>query len=477
METINFNRFRLLSDDQLAMIDQSSRALLWEVGVKVDADDALDYYENFGCAVNRETHMVRIPNSVITKTLSMCASTVRLYDRRHDEPMVVGGNNVHFGTVGIATNVLDFETNEYRGVLTKDLIDFISLADALPNVDYLQAPATPTEVPADVVDLIETRELLLHTSKHFIAEAANGRNVRKTIAMAAEVAGGLEKLRERPFLTMQICLTSPLHFRRDCSELAIEWGKYGLPFFIESGPMSGGTGPATLAQNLILANAELLNAFVMIKAVNPDTPVMYFSWARILDMKRATCSHGGPEFGMQRICTTQMAKYYGLPSGGGATLADTKCIDAQLGMEKMGSALLPALAGNNMCSGMGLFADENAISMETLVIDNEIVGWINRVLRGVRVDKETTDLAVFKEVGPGGDFVRCRHTRENYLKEQFIPEIMDRGYLAIDKDPLKNPMRKRVRKYYEKVMKDYKAPEVSSEVAAKLDEIINSEEV
>ena len=477
MQTLNFERFRLLNDDQLRMIDQASRALLWEVGIKVDADDALDYYENFGCTVDRESHMVRIPNSVINKTLSMCSSTVRLYNRRDPEPMIVGGNNVHFGTVGIATNVLDYQTNEYRAVLTQDLIDFISLADALPNVDYLQAPATPTEVPAGVVDLIETRELLLHTTKHFIAEGANGQNVRKTIAMCSEIAGGLENLKKRPFITMQICLTSPLHFRKDCSELAIEWGKHGLPFFIESGPMSGGTGPATLSQNLILANAELLNAFVMIKAVNPDAPVMYFSWARILDMKRATCSHGGPEFGMQRICTTQMAKYYGLPAGGGATLADTKCIDPQLGMEKMGSALLPALAGCNMCSGMGLFADENAISMETLVIDNEIVGWVNRVLQGVRVNNETTDLAIFKEVGPCGDYVRTAHTRENYAKEQFMPEIMDRGYLAIDKDPLKNPMRKRVRKYYDKVMKNYKAPEYPEGTEAKLNEIIFSEEV
>lgn len=477
MQTLNFERFRLLTDEQLHMIDQSSRALLWEVGVKVDADDALDYYENFGCTVDRETHMVRIPNSVITKTLSMCASTVRLYDRQHDEPMVVGGNNVHFGTVGIATNVLDFQTNEYRSVVTQDLIDFISLADVLPNVDFVHVPATPTEVPASVVDLIETRELLLRTKKHIIAEAANGENTRKTVAMCAEIAGGLENLKKRPFITMQICLTSPLHFRKDCSELAIEWGKHGLPFFIESGPMSGGTGPATLAQNLILANAELLAAFTMVKAVNPDCPIMYHSWARILDMKRATCSHGGPEFGMQRICTTQIAKYYGLPCGGGATLADTKCIDAQLGMEKMGSALLPALAGCNMCHGMGLFADENAISMETLIIDNEIVGWVNRVLKGVRVDMETTDLAVFKEVGPCGDYVRCTHTRENYAKEQYLPEIMDRGYLAIDKDPLKNTMAKRVRKYYDKVMKNYKAPEYPEGTEAKLNEIIFSEEV
>ena len=175
---------------------------------------------------------------------------------------------------------------------------------------------------------------------------------------------------------------------------------------------------------------------------------------------------------MLRVGTSQLAKYYGLPCGGGSVLADTKSIDVQLGMEKMGTGLLLALAGTNMCTGMGLFADENAISLETLVIDWEITGWIERVLRGIEVTKETCDLAVFKEVGPGGDFVRSAHTRENYKKESFLPHIMDRGYLALDKDPLAKEMRKRAKKLYPKLMQDYKAPEIPAEVIAGIDEII-----
>ena len=469
-------RFKLLSDADLLRIDQASRALLWEVGSEVNDPRALDYFEQAGAKVDRSINRVYIPDHLITKTLNMCSSSVRLYNRRDDKPMLVGGDEVYFGTVGIATNVLDFETNEYRAVLTQDLIDIIELSDVQERPDYILVPATPTDVPPATVDLVETRELLLHTSKHFIAEAQNAVNCRKAIEMCAEVAGGLDKLQAKPFMTMLVTLTSPLHFRQDVSDLIIETAKVGLPLFIESGPMSGGTGPATLAGNLVCANAEILNAFVLAKAVNPEVPLVYASWARTLDMLRATCSHGGPEFPMQRVGTSQLAKYYGLPCGGGAVLGDTKSIDVQLGMEKMGTGLLPALAGCNMCTGMGLFADENAISLETLVIDQEVTGWIRRVLRGIEVTAETTDLAVFKEVGPGGDFVRCANTRDNYQKEQFLPQIMDRGYLALDKDPLAKTMRKRARKLYPKLMKNYKAPEISAEVVAKLNEIIAREE-
>jgi trimethylamine--corrinoid protein Co-methyltransferase len=201
--------------------------------------------------------------------------------------------------------------------------------------------------------------------------------------------------------------------------------------------------------------------------------LIYASWARILDMRAATCSHGGPEFPLLRVGTTQMAKYYGLPSGGGGILADTKSIDVQLGIEKLGTGLMPALAETNMVVGMGLFADENAISLETLVIDNDIVGWIRRAARGIEVTDETTDLAVIKEVGPGRDFISTSHTRENYKKEMFLPKMMDRGFLALDKDPEEKTMRKRARKHYTKVLEKYVPPVLPDDIETKLDRIIN----
>ena len=172
-----------------------------------------------------------------------------------------------------------------------------------------------------------------------------------------------------------------------------------------------------LASTVVLANAELLSSFVLAKAVNPAVPLIYASWARILDMRTGTVSHGGPEFPLLRMATTQMAKYYGLPAGGGGILADTKSIDVQLGMEKLGTGLLPALADTNMVVGMGLFADENAISLETLVIDHEICGWIKRVMKGIEVTDETTDLSVFEAVGPGGDFVGTGSTLDTLEKK------------------------------------------------------------
>jgi len=122
---------------------------------------------------------------------------------------------------------------------------------------------------------------------------------------------------------------------------------------------------------------------------------------------------------------------------------------------------------------MGLFADENAISLETLVIDCEIAGWIKKVKKGIEVNDRTLDLTVFKEVGPGGDFIRAKHTRENFKKEMFLPKVMDRGFLALDKDPEEKNMRTRARNYFSKMMETYTPPELPEDIDAKLDAIIN----
>lgn len=465
---------RVFDGPELIEIDRATRELLNEVGVLVDHDQGLELIEAAGGRVNYETRIAQIPSHLIDRALAMCAPSLRLHGRDGRAPMVVGGRQVNFGTVGIATNVLDRETGRYRTVTTQDMIDHVRLADVLDPPHFILVPATPTDHPSATVDLHESKILFLNTKKHVIIEAQSGASLEKTIAMGQAVVGGEEALRSKPIFSILVCLTSPLTIRKDAAELIVTGAEAGLPLFIEAGPMCGGTSPATLAQTVIGANAELLGSFVLAKLVNPAVPLVYASWARILDMKSAGVSHGGPEFGLLRTATTQMAKFYGLPSGGGGILADSKLIDAQFGMEKLGTALFPALAGTNMISGMGLLADENAISMQALMIDHEVTSWVQRAKEGIRVTPETTDIGIFGDIGPGGDFLRAKHTRDNYRQEMWIPKIMDRGMLVQDKDPLPKSMLSRAGLYIDKIMTQYEPPCAPEGLEAELDAIIEA---
>ena len=467
-------RIQVLSDQEILEIDRSSRELLNEIGVTIAHQEGLELLEAHGARVDFKKQIARIPSQLINQTLSMCAPSFRLFARDGLKPLVVGRDTVHFGTVGIATNVLDIETGRYRSVLTPDMEEHVRLSDVLWPPEFILVPATPTDFPHDLVDMHEFRILMKNTRKHVIAEAQNGKNLKKIIRMAELVAGSSEELRNKPFLSILVCLTSPLNIRSDAAELIVESGRAGIPLFIEAGPMCGGTSPATLAHTLIDANAELLASFVLAKLVNPNIPVVYASWARILDMKSAGVSHGGPEFGLLRTATTQMAKFYGLPSGGGGILADSKLIDVQFGMEKLGTALFPALAGTSMISGMGLLADENAISLEALVLDNEITGWVSRALQGIRVTPETTDISVFEPVGPGGDFLQEAHTRENYRQEMWIPQFMERGMLVQDADLEPKSMRQKARAAIANLLSQHVPPTLPEGIDREFESIIKS---
>ncbi len=464
----------MLSQQELHEIDRASRELLWDVGVVVHHKKALELYKTAGAEVDFSKQIARLPSHLISDALRKCSPSLQLYGREGIRPMIIGGNRSYFGTIGFASNALDLETESHRPATSQDLVDIFRLADVLEPPHFMLTPATPSDVPAELSDLYEFKIGLMNARKHLIIQAKDEKHLDKIIKMACEVSGGLNKLQRRPFFSILVTLTSPLTLRSDSAALIIGGAEKGLPLFIESGPMCGGTAPATLAATLIAANAELLNSIVLAKIVNPAAPLVYASWARVLDMRTAGVSHGGPEFGMLRIGTTQLAKFYNLPSGGGGILADSKLIDIQLGMEKLGTALLPALAGTNMILGMGLFAEENAMSLEILMLDHEVAGYTQRVLQGILVNDYTVDLSPFKEVGPGGIFLDTDHTFDNFKKEMWLPTITSRGTLDLADDQNLNGMRSNARRAINKVMQKYTPPSLPEDIDSRLEEIIHA---
>jgi trimethylamine--corrinoid protein Co-methyltransferase len=226
-------------------------------------------------------------------------------------------------------------------------------------------------------------------------------------------------------------VVSPLTHETRQVDLLLSGARYGLPISINAGPIAGGTSPVTLAAVVSQANAELLSALVVTFAGaqdqgRPMPPVLYGSWGRHMDMRYGTVTMGGPEFCLLKVCTAQMGRFYGLPTRGGGALSDSLLSDAQSGYEKMLTTAVPALAGLNYISGMGLNESENQQSLAQLVIDDEIVGMVRRLLGGVVVDDEHLATDLIKETGPDGNFLDSDHTLLFFREELFDPVISNR---------------------------------------------------
>ena len=463
---------RILSDEEVRYIDRLSRDILSKVGFICEHADSLDIFASGGAKVEKESKRVYLTDRMIDKAIEASVSTARLYGRCGRAPLEVGGDNLYFGTTGFATNYLDFEKGEYRPSTSQDVIDVMRLCDVLDPPDYILPSVGATDVEADYADLYEFKAGMLYTSKHIETQAKDLVNARKILKMAEYIAGSPEELRKAPFFSFLVTLTSPLHHRADSMELIIESAQNNIPLFVESGPMAGATSPVTLADTVALANAELLSSLVLAKLVNDTIPFIYASWARVINMKNGNVSIGCPEFGMLRIATTQMGKYYHLPTGGGANISDALDLDPQLGAEMCSTSLLPALAGINMAQGMGLLAGMNAVSAETLVIASEVANYVKRIAAGIKVDMSSESFELIKAIGPRGDFLSTDHTLEHFKKELWTRSIFDCSPVRGEKKHLDTNVLKNMQAKQQKAMKKYKPIVVPENADAVLEKII-----
>jgi trimethylamine--corrinoid protein Co-methyltransferase len=90
------------------------------------------------------------------------------------------------------------------------------------------------------------------------------------------------------------------------------------------------------------------------------------------------------------------------------------------------TTVVPALAGLNYISGMGLNESENLQSVAQLVIDDEIVAMVKRLMGGVTVDEEHLAAELIMDTGPDGNFLDSDHTLHFFREELFDPGISNR---------------------------------------------------
>jgi trimethylamine--corrinoid protein Co-methyltransferase len=191
-------------------------------------------------------------------------------------------------------------------------------------------------------------------------------------------------------------------------------------------PNGGLTAPLTVAGMLAVANAEFLAANILTQMVRESTPVIYYTLPVIADMRTAAYASGGIECGILHMACAQLARFYGVPSGGCIGLTNAKLSDAQAGFEKSMSPLAGMLAGQDLLVMGGLVDALMTFSFPQLVIDSEIGEMIKRVHRGIPFDEEHLALDLIKEVGPGGMYIDSEHTFKHMRTAAYLPAIADR---------------------------------------------------
>jgi trimethylamine--corrinoid protein Co-methyltransferase len=184
-----------------------------------------------------------------------------------------------------------------------------------------------------------------------------------------------------------------------------------------------------LAGTLALLNAEVLASAVTCQLFNPGTPVIYGSASSIMDMRTGVMALGAPERAIINTSAVELAHHYRMPSWSSGLTTDAKMPGDQAMMEKVMTCLPLLLANSDIIIGPAMLSSAMMYSPEQLVIDNEAVGALRRIKKGMVVNSKTIALESVRQAGPGGAYLGMRQTLEHFRSDVWTPALADRNVL------------------------------------------------
>ncbi|MFQ5436759.1 MAG: trimethylamine methyltransferase family protein, partial [Anaerolineae bacterium] len=133
-------------------------------------------------------------------------------------------------------------------------------------------------------------------------------------------------------------------------------------------------------------------------------------------MKTGTFSYGAPDLRLTNSAFADIYHYYGIPMWS-TVGSDAHGLDAQAAMEHAFGTLMSALDGANLIHDVGYLGQGLLGNPASIVMCDEIISYVKRVIRGFDISREKMALDVIREVGPGGNFLTVMHTKTHFQQE------------------------------------------------------------
>lgn len=449
--------YQPLSSVDMNKINDAVMTALSTIGLAQAIPSCIDHVTRAG-GIYRDGRLY-FPQSLVEDTIANCAKEVVLYAQNPQYDMQVSASKVYFGTAGAAVHVVDIEGREYRDSTLLDLYNMARMVDKLDNIHFFQRclvardMATPLEL-----DINTCYACVSGTTKHVGSSWVEPDHVKLSLEMLHMIAGGEKQWRERPFVSMSNCfVVPPLRFAEEsceCLEVAV---RGGMPVLLLAAGQAGATSPAALAGAVVQEVAEVLAGLVFVNLLVPGHPAIFGTWPFVSDLRTGAMSGGSGEQAVLMAACGQMGRFYGLPTGIAAGMADAKLPDAQSGYEKGYTTTLAAHSGTNLVyESAGMHASLLGVCYESMVIDNDMLGAINRTVRGIEVNDETVSLQTMRDV--------CLDGPNHYLGHDQTLGLMQKDYIYPDVGDRSSP-----KEWYERAK-----PELNKTARQRVDTLLGS---
>ena len=464
-------KFAPLSESDMQQVYDTALGLLENIGMGSPIEEFADVVTAAGGHVD-DAGRLRYPRGVVEGAIATAAKEWVWHGFDDDRSITVGGDRVHFGTAGAAVLMYDHETATFRPSTAVDVYDCARLVDTLDNIHFFVRTVVARDMEdARLLDLNTAFAAMAGTTKPIGTSWFEREHVYETVDMFDMALGGPGEFRKRPFVAANnTFVVPPLRFAEESARAMVAQVETGMPINLLSAGQAGATSPAALAGSLAQALAECLAALTGVNLLSPGHPCVMGMWPFVSDLRTGAMSGGSGEEGILNAAAAQLVNWMGLPSGVAAGMADSKIPDNQAGYEKGINIALAGQAGANLVyESAGMLASILSCSLEALVIDNDMLGSINRTVRGIEVNEETLSAELIAEVIAGpGHFLGSPQTLELMQREYVYPEIGDRDTPDNWLDAGGKDARDRAHEHVQRVLAEHRPTHLAADVDARI---------
>lgn len=418
----------LLEDADVERLHAAALDVLATTGVVVYSPRALDILAEHGATIDRETTVARIPAAAVEQALRTLPGSVTLCGREPDLDLPLDGEHAYLAADGCAPFVRDAD-GTVRESRKADVYAAARLVEALPNLSATSAIVAAQDCPPETRALHELDACLRASRKHaFVVSMKDAAEARMLLRLAEVLAGGRAELKARPLFSVIVGSVSPLHLERFGLDMAFTLAEAGIPLFLYPMPIMGATAPVTPAGVAVVNTAELLAAVTAIQLACPGAPLVHAGGPAALDMRTGDYGANTPEVLLLRAAQAHMARFYGLPAGLGWGGTKALAPGVQAAYESTAGLLLEMLAGAELLFGAGLLDSVQQLSLEELVVADEVFGMVTWLLRGITVSDDSLATDVITRVGHDGSYLSDPHTRA-YVRGLWRARLSETGTL------------------------------------------------
>ncbi|PWK62787.1 trimethylamine methyltransferase family protein [Roseicyclus mahoneyensis] len=420
----NIPNFEILTPEAIEIIEHNAEIVLEEIGVNfVENPAALQRWREAGADVQGER--VHIPRGLARSLCATAPSRFTQIARNPARNVEIGGNTLVLAPVYGPPFVRD-RLGGRRYATMADFEMFVKLAYMSKWLHHSGGTVCePTDIPVNKRHLDMLYAHMSLSDKPFMGSVTEPSRAADSIEMA-RILFGSDVVDSQCVMTSLININSPLAFDSTMMGSLEHYSAAGQACIISPFIVGGAMAPVSVAGTLTQVLAEVLAGVAYSQLVRAGAPVIFGAFVTSIDMNSGAPTFGTPEASQITYGAGQLARRLNLPYRSAGAFNGSKLPDAQAAYESANSLNAGLLSGVNfMLHACGWLEGGLVASPEKFVMDADQLGILHKLAEGVPFDTNAQAMDALREVGPGGHFLGCAHTQENYASAFWRTNLLD----------------------------------------------------